>query len=195
MSRSSLATPTLRSASRCRASPETSQTGAWAFGMSRAEHWHLAPKCACRPLGALCCSNPLLLKRGVCAWRRRYGEELDRHDACKNASVVIMITDSCPCVKQGNEYSNKRCVCALRPAALNKPHVCLPNTPPSCPALVCAQVVLRRHEVGACLGEVAAQRGTQGPSKLGGCSCACGQTFSQTFAFYRRTPSSTGTWI
>jgi hypothetical protein len=37
-----------------------------------------------------------------------FGEELDRADACRNGSVVVRVTDSCPCVKPENPESNKR---------------------------------------------------------------------------------------
>lgn len=39
-----------------------------------------------------------------------YGQWLDRSSACYNdyASVVVMITDTCPCIYPGNMISNKR---------------------------------------------------------------------------------------
>ncbi|GBF98268.1 hypothetical protein Rsub_10931 [Raphidocelis subcapitata] len=40
-----------------------------------------------------------------------FGEELDRADACRNGSVVVRITDSCPCIKPENPESNKRWCC------------------------------------------------------------------------------------
>ncbi len=48
-----------------------------------------------------------------------YGEKLDRRDACldKDASLVIKITDTCPCKYAANAFSNKRW-CVDRSAAL-----------------------------------------------------------------------------
>jgi hypothetical protein len=42
-----------------------------------------------------------------------FGERLQRSKACYNTSqsVVVRIVDACPCVKQGNEFSNKRWCC------------------------------------------------------------------------------------
>jgi hypothetical protein len=42
-----------------------------------------------------------------------YGAELDRNGACfdDEASVVVTITDTCPCYYPGNAYSNKRWCC------------------------------------------------------------------------------------
>jgi hypothetical protein len=47
--------------------------------------------------------KPLVFKDG-------YGAELDRKEVCYDpaASVVVMITDTCPCHYPGNAYSNKR---------------------------------------------------------------------------------------
>ena len=42
-----------------------------------------------------------------------YGSPLDRTGVCfnPNASVVVRITDTCPCVYPGNAYSNRRWCC------------------------------------------------------------------------------------
>jgi hypothetical protein len=42
-----------------------------------------------------------------------YGAQLDRNGAChdQEASVVVTITDTCPCHYPGNYYSNKRWCC------------------------------------------------------------------------------------
>ena len=42
-----------------------------------------------------------------------YGAWLDRSNVCfdEQASVVVMITDTCPCHYPGNAYSNKRWCC------------------------------------------------------------------------------------
>jgi hypothetical protein len=42
-----------------------------------------------------------------------YGQWLDRQNVCYNdyASVVVMVTDTCPCVYPGNYASNKRWCC------------------------------------------------------------------------------------
>lgn len=42
-----------------------------------------------------------------------YGQYIDRNGVCKDesASVVITITDTCPCVYPNNYYSNKRWCC------------------------------------------------------------------------------------
>jgi len=42
-----------------------------------------------------------------------YGAQLDRNGACydESASVVVTITDTCPCHYPGNYYSNKRWCC------------------------------------------------------------------------------------
>jgi hypothetical protein len=42
-----------------------------------------------------------------------YGAQLDRNGACHDpeSSVVVMITDTCPCHYPGNAYSNKRWCC------------------------------------------------------------------------------------
>jgi len=46
-------------------------------------------------------------------FRDGYGEWLDRNNVCydTSASVVVTITDSCPCYYPGNAYSNKRWCC------------------------------------------------------------------------------------
>jgi hypothetical protein len=45
--------------------------------------------------------------------RDGYGQWLDRKDVCfdTSASVVVTITDTCPCSYPGNYYSNKRWCC------------------------------------------------------------------------------------
>jgi hypothetical protein len=42
-----------------------------------------------------------------------YGQWLERNRVCFNehASVVVMVTDTCPCYYPGNAYSNKRWCC------------------------------------------------------------------------------------
>jgi hypothetical protein len=42
-----------------------------------------------------------------------YGQWLERANVCFNnyASVVVMVTDTCPCQYPGNYYSNKRWCC------------------------------------------------------------------------------------
>lgn len=42
-----------------------------------------------------------------------YGAYLDRKNVCHNAdaSVVVMVTDTCPCHYPGNAFSNKRWCC------------------------------------------------------------------------------------
>lgn len=42
-----------------------------------------------------------------------YGQWLDRKDACydQRSSVVVMITDTCPCYYPNNYASNKRWCC------------------------------------------------------------------------------------
>jgi hypothetical protein len=39
-----------------------------------------------------------------------YGASLDRTSACRDpsASIVVMVTDTCPCYYPPNEYSNRR---------------------------------------------------------------------------------------
>lgn len=46
-----------------------------------------------------------------------YGAWLDRANVCYDteASVVVMITDTCPCHYPGNYASNKRCAPARQP--------------------------------------------------------------------------------
>ena len=46
-------------------------------------------------------------------FRDGYGEWLDRNNVCydTSASVVVTVTDSCPCYYPGNSYSNKRWCC------------------------------------------------------------------------------------
>jgi hypothetical protein len=46
-------------------------------------------------------------------FRDGYGASLDRNGACfdPEASVVVTITDTCPCYYPGNMYSNKRWCC------------------------------------------------------------------------------------
>eukprot|EP01023_Acetabularia_acetabulum_P054513 TRINITY_DN616_c0_g1_i1.p1 TRINITY_DN616_c0_g1~~TRINITY_DN616_c0_g1_i1.p1 ORF type:complete len:197 (+),score=41.49 TRINITY_DN616_c0_g1_i1:115-705(+) len=50
--------------------------------------------------------NPTVLKDG-------YGASLDRSNICRDpeASVVVTITDKCPCTYASNSYSNKRWCC------------------------------------------------------------------------------------
>jgi hypothetical protein len=42
-----------------------------------------------------------------------YGNSLNRHGACKGegSTVIVRVTDTCPCVYPGNAYSNKRWCC------------------------------------------------------------------------------------
>ncbi|KAG2501765.1 hypothetical protein HYH03_000265 [Edaphochlamys debaryana] len=40
-----------------------------------------------------------------------YGNWIDRNGACKGGSVIVTITDTCPCYYPANEYSNKRWCC------------------------------------------------------------------------------------
>jgi hypothetical protein len=46
-------------------------------------------------------------------FRDNYGETLDRSQACyqEGASVIVMITDLCPCDYPRNAFSNKRWCC------------------------------------------------------------------------------------
>jgi hypothetical protein len=48
-----------------------------------------------------------------------YGEKLNRGSTCKDPSrkVVVMATDTCPCVYPANAWSNKRWCCG------DKPHI------------------------------------------------------------------------
>lgn len=45
--------------------------------------------------------------------RDNYGAQFDRHNVCHDASesVVVQVTDSCPCWYPGNQWSNKRWCC------------------------------------------------------------------------------------
>jgi hypothetical protein len=53
-----------------------------------------------------------------------YGQWLDRKSSCRDpaASVIVKITDSCPCSYPGNYYSNKRWCCGdmVRVTALSR---------------------------------------------------------------------------
>jgi hypothetical protein len=42
-----------------------------------------------------------------------YGQKLERETICYDpaASLVVTITDTCPCIYPGNFYSNKRWCC------------------------------------------------------------------------------------
>ncbi|GAX84180.1 hypothetical protein CEUSTIGMA_g11603.t1 [Chlamydomonas eustigma] len=45
-------------------------------------------------------------------FKDNFGQWLDRqHDCLSQESVVVTITDTCPCVKPNNAYSNKRWCC------------------------------------------------------------------------------------
>ena len=44
-----------------------------------------------------------------------YGAQLDRNNVCKGGSVVVQITDTCPCHYPNNYYSNKRWCCGDMP--------------------------------------------------------------------------------
>ena len=44
-----------------------------------------------------------------------YGVDLDRNGVCKDGSVVVKITDTCPCSYPNNYYSNKRWCCGDMP--------------------------------------------------------------------------------
>jgi hypothetical protein len=57
-----------------------------------------------------------VLHHTCCALHRTqdgYGATLDRNGACfdQEASVVVTITDTCPCHYPGNYHSNKRWCC------------------------------------------------------------------------------------
>ncbi len=49
-----------------------------------------------------------------------YGTQIDRKSVCYDAqaSVVVRVTDSCPCSYPGNYYSNKRWQVGRTPAVL-----------------------------------------------------------------------------
>ncbi|GAX84179.1 hypothetical protein CEUSTIGMA_g11602.t1 [Chlamydomonas eustigma] len=45
-------------------------------------------------------------------FKDNYGQVIDReHDCISQDPVIITITDTCPCVKPDNQYSNKRWCC------------------------------------------------------------------------------------
>jgi hypothetical protein len=44
-----------------------------------------------------------------------YGVDLDRNGVCKEGSVVVKVTDTCPCNYPNNYYSNKRWCCGDMP--------------------------------------------------------------------------------
>lgn len=49
-----------------------------------------------------------------------YGAELDRTSTCRDGgkgerTVIVTVTDTCPCVYPSNQYSNKRWCCGDRP--------------------------------------------------------------------------------
>jgi hypothetical protein len=44
-----------------------------------------------------------------------YGVDLDRNGVCKEGSVVVKVTDTCPCSYPNNYYSNKRWCCGDMP--------------------------------------------------------------------------------
>jgi hypothetical protein len=59
------------------------------------------------------CGKCKEVKCKATGFRDGYGQWLDRKDACfdTSASVVVTITDTCPCSYPGNYYSNKRWCC------------------------------------------------------------------------------------
>ena len=59
------------------------------------------------------CGKCKEVKCGAFDFKDGYGTTLERRNNCYNteASVVVQITDTCPCVYGGNYYSNKRWCC------------------------------------------------------------------------------------
>ncbi|WIA28939.1 hypothetical protein OEZ86_011463 [Tetradesmus obliquus] len=59
------------------------------------------------------CGKCKEVKCKATGFRDGYGQWIDRKDVCfdTSASVVVTITDTCPCSYPGNYYSNKRWCC------------------------------------------------------------------------------------
>lgn len=70
--------------------------------------------CPCLPAAAAAINRKCKeVKCKKMSFKDGYGAALDRNGACfdDQASVVVTITDSCPCHYPGNQYSNKRWCC------------------------------------------------------------------------------------
>ena len=74
--------------------------------MTLTSRMSLLPAC----VSLSCCSKCKEIKCKKATFKDGYGAALDRNGACydESASVVVTITDTCPCVYPGNSYSNKR---------------------------------------------------------------------------------------
>lgn len=70
----------------------------------------MCPLLCCCPCPCRKCKE---VKCKKMSFKDGYGAALDRNGACfdDQASVVVTITDACPCHYPGNQYSNKRWCC------------------------------------------------------------------------------------
>ncbi|KAG2497376.1 hypothetical protein HYH03_004534 [Edaphochlamys debaryana] len=59
------------------------------------------------------CGRCIEVKCNPMTFADGYGEQLDRQGVCRDtgASVVVQVTDTCPCNYPGNAYSNRRWCC------------------------------------------------------------------------------------
>eukprot|EP00879_Flechtneria_rotunda_P014411 GHRR01015058.1.p1 GENE.GHRR01015058.1~~GHRR01015058.1.p1 ORF type:complete len:136 (+),score=21.77 GHRR01015058.1:159-566(+) len=69
--------------------------------------WDVAALSDTHPEYAGSCGRCYEIKCDDSSMKDGYGEWIDRNDACKDteASVVVQITDTCPCIYPGNAYS------------------------------------------------------------------------------------------
>ncbi|KAG1668659.1 hypothetical protein FOA52_001266 [Chlamydomonas sp. UWO 241] len=76
------------------------------------QNWHVGAMNDGNPLYAGSCGKCFEVKCEPMNFKDNYGQELGREGACSSTnSINIVMTDTCPCNKPGNEYSNQRWCC------------------------------------------------------------------------------------
>ncbi|KAG1668997.1 hypothetical protein FOA52_000590 [Chlamydomonas sp. UWO 241] len=76
------------------------------------QNWHVGAMNDGNPLYSGSCGKCFEVKCEPMSFKDNYGQELGREGSCGSTnSVKIAITDTCPCSKPGNEYSNHRWCC------------------------------------------------------------------------------------
>ncbi|KAG1668661.1 hypothetical protein FOA52_001268 [Chlamydomonas sp. UWO 241] len=75
-------------------------------------NWHVGAMNDGNPLYAGSCGKCFEIKCEPMNFKDNYGQELGRDGACSSTDPInVVMTDTCPCSKPGNEYSNQRWCC------------------------------------------------------------------------------------